>query len=128
MSHLSQTNFIYMLEYKYVCHGAAFSYLPLRCVLWLSENFGTISRIALRKSKKKKMKTKERRLSFYFLRHPAWHQAWLEHSPQQKLEWNSAHNFRPSTTAQLHKDCAISLLLFLLCFYWDSFVMIIFIF
>lgn len=42
-----------MLEYKYVCHGAAFSYLPLRCVLWLSENFGTISRIALRKSKKK---------------------------------------------------------------------------
>lgn len=48
-----------MLEYKYVCHGAAFSYLPLRCVLWLSENFGTISRIALRKSKKKKMKTKE---------------------------------------------------------------------
>lgn len=49
-----------MLEYKYVCHRTAFSYLPLRCVLWLSENFGTISRFALRK-RKKKMKTKERR-------------------------------------------------------------------
>lgn len=50
-----------MLEYKYVCHRTAFSYLPLRCVLWLSENFGTISRFALRKSKKKNVKTKERR-------------------------------------------------------------------
>lgn len=75
---------------------------------------------------KKKDEDQRKKMSFYFLRHPAWHQAWLEHSPQQKLEWNSAHNFRPSTTAQLHKDCAISLLLFLLCFYWDSFVMIIF--
>lgn len=49
-----------MLEYKYVCHRTAFSYLPLRCVLWLSENFGTISRFALRK-RKKNMRTKERR-------------------------------------------------------------------
>lgn len=49
-----------MLEYKYVCHRIAFSYLPLRCVLWLSENFGTISRFALRK-RKKNMRTKERR-------------------------------------------------------------------
>lgn len=52
-----------MLEYKYVCHRTAFSYLPLRCVLWLSENFGTISRFALRK-RKKNMKTKERRHLF----------------------------------------------------------------
>lgn len=43
-------------------------------------------------------------------------QAWLDHSPQQKLEWNSEHNFRPSTTAQLHKDCAVSLLLFFTLF------------
>lgn len=42
-----------MLEYKYVCHGAAFSYLPLRCVLWLSENLEQLVELHCVKAKKK---------------------------------------------------------------------------
>lgn len=77
---------------------------------------------------KKKMWRPKKEDVFLFPPASSMKQAWLDHSPQQKLEWNSEHNFRPSTTAQLHKDCAVFLLLFLLCFYWDSFVTAYFIF